>query len=58
MNIRILKSCAGSLFSYSMGQEVTVDTTLGKDLIDAGYAEEIKSTTKQTKTVVKSNAKS
>ena len=52
MNIHILVSCSGIDFSYRQGDTVEVITELGKDLIKAGYAEEIKSTTtKKTKNI-------
>lgn len=43
MNIKILVSCAGIRFGFTKGENVEVDAEIGKDLIKAGYAEEIKS---------------
>ena len=42
MKIRILKSCSGLDFSFTKSSTADVDDTLGKDLISAGYAEEVK----------------
>ena len=42
MKIRILKSCSGLDFSFTKSTLTEVDDTLGKDLISAGYAEEVK----------------
>ena len=42
MKIRILKSCSGLDFSFTKSTVTEVDDTLGKDLISAGYAEEVK----------------
>lgn len=42
MKIQILVSCAGLNFSYIKGEVADVSTELGKDLIKAGYAEEVK----------------
>lgn len=39
MKIKILKSLAGSKFSFIAGQEVEVNDELAKDLIRAGLAE-------------------
>ncbi len=48
MKIKILTSCAGLNFSYTMGETVDASPFVGRDLIKAGYAEEIK-TAKKTK---------
>ena len=42
MKIRILQSCSGINFSFSKSAVEDVDDALGKDLISAGYAEEVK----------------
>ena len=42
MHIKILISCSGLDFAYRQGEEVIVTEELGKDLISAGYAKEIK----------------
>ncbi|MGM9938019.1 MAG: hypothetical protein ACI38A_11805 [Candidatus Ornithomonoglobus sp.] len=47
MKIKILTSCSGLDFSYAEGDIVEVKTEIGKDLIKAGYAEEIKGITKR-----------
>ena len=44
MKIKILTSCSGLHFSFAAGQTAEIDTALAKDLIKAGYAEEIKDT--------------
>ena len=54
MKISILKSCAGVNFAYYTGETVDAETSIAKDLIDAGYAEEIKPT--KAKAGVKANA--
>ena len=42
MNIKILTSCSGLDFSYAEGETVDVKAEIAKDLIKAGYAEEVK----------------
>ena len=42
MKILIKQSCAGSNFAFTKGDEPDVDDKIGKDLIKAKYAEEIK----------------
>lgn len=42
MKIQILVSCAGVDFAYTEGEVTEVSTELAKDLIKAGYAQEIK----------------
>ena len=42
MKIQILVSCAGLDFSFAVGEIAEVSAELGKDLIKAGYAEELK----------------
>lgn len=46
MKIKILKSCAGLKFSFFAGDIVETDDAAAKDLIRAGYAEEVKSNAK------------
>ncbi|MCH5186146.1 MAG: hypothetical protein J1F64_08490 [Oscillospiraceae bacterium] len=47
MKIKILKSCSGLNFSFIAGETADVDAALGKDLVKAGYAEEIKAASKK-----------
>ncbi len=47
MNIKILTSCSGLDFSYAEGETVDVKPEIARDLIKAGYAEEIKTATKR-----------
>ena len=54
MKISILKSCAGLDFVYYVGETVDAETSIAKDLIAAGYAEEVKPT--KTKAGAKTNA--
>lgn len=42
MEIKILKSCAGIKFSYFAGDVVDIENITAKDLIQAGFAEEVK----------------
>ena len=42
MKIKILMCCAGLKFSYSAGETVDADDATAKDLIQAGYAQEVK----------------
>lgn len=44
MKIKITTSCFGTRFRYSSGDVAEVSDKLGKDLISAGFATEIKST--------------
>ena len=43
MKIQVLKSCAGLDFAYYESETVDCDDAVAKDLIDAGYAKELKS---------------
>lgn len=43
MKIKITTSCFGTKFRYSSGDVAEVSDKLGKDLISAGFATEIKS---------------
>ena len=54
MKISILKSCAGLDFAYYVGETVDAETSIAKDLIAAGYAEEVNPT--KTKAGAKTNA--
>ena len=49
MKIKILTSCSGLNFSFVEGETTDVDAALGKDLVNAGYAEEIKASTRKAK---------
>ena len=49
MNIRILTSCSGLDFSYAEGETVDAKADIAKDLIKAGYAEDIKSSARTKK---------
>ena len=49
MKVKILVSCSGLNFSYAEGDSVDVTAELGKDLIKAGYAEEVKSSARKAK---------
>ena len=42
MKIKILTSCSGLDFSYAEGETVDAKTEVAKDLIKAGFAEELK----------------
>lgn len=46
MEIKILKSCAGIKFSYFAGDVVDIENITAKDLIQAGFAEEVKTSGK------------
>ena len=54
MKIQVLKSCAGINFAYYAGETVDAETSIAKDLITAGYAEEVKQA--KTKAGAKTNA--
>ena len=54
MKIQVLKSCAGINFAYYAGETVDAETSIAKDLIAAGYAEEVKPT--KPKAGAKTNA--
>ena len=43
MKIQVLKSCAGLDFAYYESETVDCDDAVAKDLIEAGYAKELKS---------------
>ena len=42
MKIKILVSCSGDMFSYVPGQVISAEPAVAKDLVVAGYAEEVK----------------
>ena len=42
MKIKLLRNCAGLKFSFSAGEIAAIDNETAKDLIQAGYAEEVK----------------
>ena len=54
MKIQVLKSCAGLDFAYYAGENADCYDAVAKDLIEAGYAEEVKPT--KTKACAKTNA--
>ena len=56
MNIKILTSCSGLDFSYAEGETVDAKADIAKDLIDAGYAEEIKTSARSKKKAEPDNA--
>ena len=59
MKIKITTSCSGLTFSFSEGQTVDVDKKIGEDLVQCGFAEEVrdtKSKTVQSKTEEEENA--
>ena len=43
MKIQVLKSCAGLDFAYYESETFDCDDAVDKDLIEAGYAKELKS---------------
>ena len=56
MNIKILTSCSGLDFSYAEGETVDVKADIAKDLIGAGYAEEVKTSSRSKKKADTDNA--
>jgi hypothetical protein len=58
LKIKIITACAGLDFSFAKNQIVDIDKYIAKDLIKAGYAEEIKNEIKQDEKPVKSTKKS
>lgn len=56
MKIKILTGCSGLTFSFSQGETAEVTAELGRDLVNGGLAEEIKTTSARTKAGVKDNA--
>ena len=51
MKIKITTSCSGLTFSFSEGQTVDVGKKIGEDLVQCGFAEEVRDTktTRDTK---------
>lgn len=58
MKVKILTGCSGMEFSFCQGDIVEVSSALGRDLIDGGLAEEIKTSSSKAKASVKENAES
>ena len=58
MKIKILTGCSGLTFSFSQGETAEVTAELGRDLVNGGLAEEIKTASARTKAGVKENAES
>mgnify|MGYP005826263091 FL=1 len=58
MRIKILTGCSGLTFSFSQGETAEVTAELGRDLVNGGLAEEIKTASARTKAGVKDNAES
>lgn len=56
MKIKILIGCSGLTFSFSQGETAEVTAELGRDLVNGGLAEEIKTASARTKAGVKDNA--
>ena len=56
MLILIKVSCAGKTFSYPQGSTVDAPTTIAKDLIEGGFAEEVKKPPTKAKAGAKENA--
>ena len=44
MKIKITTSCSGLTFSFSEGQTVDVGKKIGEDLVQCGFAEEVRDT--------------
>lgn len=58
MKIKILTGCSGLTFSFSQGETAEVTAELGRDLVNGGLAEEIKTASARTKAGVKDDAES
>ena len=56
MNVKILTSCSGLDFSYAEGETVDMDVEIAMDLIEAGYAEGIKTSARSKKKAEPDNA--
>ena len=56
MKVKIKENIAGRDFTYYIGQIVDIEKNIAKDLIQAGYAEEVKTTKKSSKKAVKKDA--
>ena len=55
MKIKILQGCSGINFSFGVDEIVDVANEIGKDLVDGGLAEEVKTASK-SKVGVKADA--
>ena len=56
MKIKITTSCSGYHFSFTQGETIEVEDYIGKDLIQCGFAEEVKivkTSKRDTKSMVK-----
>lgn len=49
MKLKILTSCSGLTFSFAEGETVETTAEIGRDLVKAGHAEEIKAAGKTAK---------
>ncbi len=58
MKIKILTGCSGLTFSFSQGETAEVTAELGRNLVNGGLAEEIKTASARTKAGVKDDAES
>ena len=58
MKIKILTGCSGLTFSFSQGETAEVTAELGRNLVNGGLAEEIKTVSARTKAGVKDDAES
>ena len=58
MKIKLLKGCSGLFFSFCQGETAEVTAELGRDLVNGGLAEEIKTVSARTKAGVKDDAES
>ena len=56
MKIKILTGCSGLTFSFSQGETAEVTAELGRNLVNGGLAEEIKTASARTKAGVKDDA--
>jgi hypothetical protein len=55
MEIKIKTGCSGLEFSYGQGETVDAKSDIAKDLIEAGYAVEVKSDKTASKNIIKEN---
>ena len=56
MKVKILESCSGIDYSYRKAETVEVSAERGKDLVEAGFAEEVKTAAAKPKAGVKADA--
>jgi hypothetical protein len=56
MKVKIITGCSGLDFSYRQGETVDAKSDIAKDLIEAGYAVEVKSDKIALKSTVKEGA--